>query len=87
MKLDKRSQAIEQLERALPLGSTDPHTMYNVACAYGLLQMKKEALDVLRKAGQAGFSLWDLAARDPDLACIHGEKEFKELIEQGKPAA
>jgi serine/threonine protein kinase/cytochrome c-type biogenesis protein CcmH/NrfG len=81
-KLDRRSDAIQQLEKVLASGSTDPHTIYNAACTYGLLQMKKEALSTLKRAAQAGYSEWDLASRDPDLTCLHEEPEFKGLLKQ-----
>jgi hypothetical protein len=45
--------------------------------------MKEEALTTLKIAAQAGFSEWDLAARDPDLACLREESEFKRLLERG----
>lgn len=80
LKLGRRSEAIQQLEKVLELGSTDPHTIYNVACTYGLLEMQKEALSALNKAANAGFAERDLAARDPDLACLREHPEFKRLI-------
>jgi len=43
--------------------------------------MKKEALTTLKRAAEAGFSEWDLAARDPDLACLREEPEFKPPLE------
>ena len=82
--LGRRNEAIRELEKVLTLGSTDPHTIYNVACTYSLLQMKEEALTTLKRAAEAGFSEWDLAARDPDLACLREEPEFKRMLERGK---
>jgi Flp pilus assembly protein TadD len=79
-RLDRRSEATQELERVLTLGSTDPHTIYNASCTYGLLQMKEEALATLKKAVEAGFSEWDLASRDPDLICLHEEPEFRTLL-------
>jgi len=46
--------------------------------------MKKEALTTLKRVAEAGFSEWDLAARDPDLACLREEPEFKRMLERGK---
>ena len=43
------SDAVREAENVLALGTTDPHTIYNVACTYGLLGMKPEAL--LRRVG------------------------------------
>jgi serine/threonine protein kinase/Flp pilus assembly protein TadD len=83
-KLDRRNEATQELERVLALGSTDPHTIYNVACTYCILQMKKEALSALKRAAQAGYSEWGLASRDPDLTYLHEEPEFKHLLERAE---
>jgi len=80
-KLDRRSEATQELEKVLASGPTDPHTIYNAACVYGHFQMKKEALSTLKRAAQAGYSEWDLASRDPDLTCLHEEPEFRSLLE------
>ena len=42
------------------------------------------ALTTLKRAAEAGFSEWDLAARDPDLACLREEPKFKRILERGK---
>ena len=41
--------------------------------------MKREALDTLKKAWEAGFKDTEWARRDPDLALLHGEPEFERL--------
>jgi serine/threonine protein kinase/Flp pilus assembly protein TadD len=83
-RLSRQSEATRELEKVLALGSTDPHTIYNAACTYGLLQMKEEALTTLKRAAGAGFSEWDLACRDPDLACLREEPEFRHLLDRRK---
>jgi serine/threonine protein kinase/Flp pilus assembly protein TadD len=83
-RLDRQSEATQELGKVLALGSTDPHTIYNVACTYCILQMKKEALNALKRAAEAGYSEWDLASRDPDLTCLHEEPEFKRLLEHAE---
>jgi TolB-like protein/cytochrome c-type biogenesis protein CcmH/NrfG/predicted Ser/Thr protein kinase len=82
--LGRAGDAVREVEKVLTLGTTDPHTIYNVACTYGLLRMKPEALAALRRAVDAGFGEWDLAARDSDLAFLHGEPEFQRLLAEGK---
>jgi non-specific serine/threonine protein kinase len=82
--LGRRNEAIRELEKVLVSGSTDPHTIYNVGCTYSLLNMQEEALIALKRAAEAGFSEWDLAARDSDLACLRDEPEFKRLLGRGK---
>jgi len=83
--LGRPNDSVRELEEVLRLGSTDPHTIYNAACTYGLLQLKKEALSTLKKALEAGFSESDIITRDPDLTCLHDEPEFKRLVGQMKP--
>jgi Flp pilus assembly protein TadD len=82
--LGKPNEAVRELETVLILGSRDPHTIYNVACTYGILQMKQEALGALGKAVDAGYSEWDVAFRDPDLICLHEEAEFTSLLDRMK---
>jgi non-specific serine/threonine protein kinase len=83
-RLGRRNEAIREIEKVPISVSTDPHTIYNVACTYGLLQMKQEALITLKRAAEAGFSEWALAARDSDLACLRDEPEFCSLLEYMK---
>ena len=39
-----------------------------------------EALALLKKAKQSGFSTMEWAARDPDLACLYDDPEFKQVV-------
>ncbi|HEV8524685.1 MAG TPA: protein kinase [Terriglobales bacterium] len=80
----KEADAIRQLETAVTLRPGDSNILYNAACTYGVMQKKPEALALLRKARDAGYSNWDWPARDPDLACLHGDPEFDRLIEEGQ---
>jgi len=83
--LGKQGDAIRELEKAVVLRPNDPNTLYNAACTYGLLGQKSEALAHIKRALQCGYANMDWAARDPDLACLHDEPEFQELIQRGKP--
>jgi serine/threonine protein kinase/tetratricopeptide (TPR) repeat protein len=84
VRFGRESEAIEHLERAVALRPTDPSIHYNAACVYGLLNRSNEALAVLRKATELGYSNWDWIARDTDLACLQGNPEFVRLIEAGR---
>jgi TolB-like protein/cytochrome c-type biogenesis protein CcmH/NrfG len=77
---ERESEAIKELEMSLALRPNDPNIQYNAACAYGIMQRKSEALDLLRKAKQSGYSTMEWAARDPDLTCLHGDPEFIKLV-------
>lgn len=83
-KLGRRDEATSELEKVLASPISDPHTIYNAACTYGVLQMKEEALTTLNRAVEAGYSEWDLATRDPDLTCLREEPAFKRLMDSLK---
>jgi len=83
--LGKRSNASEHLEKAVAMRPNDPNVLYNAACTYGLMQMKNEALMMLAKSAETGFSDFEWASRDPDLASLHDEPEFKRVLEMWKP--
>ena len=72
--------AIRELQKAVTLRPDDTNILYNAACTYGILGKKSEAIAMLRRAKAVGFPNLDWAARDPDLACIHKEPEFLQLV-------
>jgi len=80
----KETEAVRELQIAVALRPKDPTTLYNAACVYGLFERKVEALAMLQKAKEAGFQTLEWAARDPDLACLHGDPEFQRLLGQGE---
>jgi len=75
-----KNDAAQQLEKAVAMRPNDPNTLYNAACTYGLLDMKPEALAMLKRAAETGFSDMEWISRDPDLASLHGDAEFEQLI-------
>src|SRR5271170_3561243 len=83
--LGKRNNASEHLEKAVAMRPNDPNVLYNAACTYGLMQMKNEALMMLAKSAETGFSDFEWASRDPDLASLHDEPEFKRVLDMWKP--
>jgi hypothetical protein len=44
------------------------------------MEKKSEALDMVRRALEAGHADLDWASRDPDLACLRGDQEFDRLV-------
>jgi non-specific serine/threonine protein kinase len=64
---------------AMTLRPNDAMVMYNVACVFGQLGKKPEALDAIKKAWEAGFKDRSWARRDPDLALLHDDTEFQKL--------
>lgn len=78
--LQRGEEAVQHLQVAAALRPNDTNVLYNAACTYGLLQRKREALDTLKQALEAGFGNIDWAARDPDLVCLHNDPEFLALL-------
>ena len=79
----RRTDAVRELEKAVTMRFNDPNVLYNAACAYGIMNMKQETLGMLKKAKAAGYANLDWANYDPDLACVQGDPEFKQLFAAG----
>jgi non-specific serine/threonine protein kinase len=79
-KVARRTDAVRELERAVTMRFNDPNVLYNAACVYGIMSMKKETLEMLKKAKAAGYANMEWANRDPDLACVHDAPEFRQLF-------
>jgi tetratricopeptide (TPR) repeat protein len=73
-------EAVRHVRIAVAMRPSEPNVLYNAACTYGLLQMKKEALDTFRRCLEAGYSNADWCTKDPDLKILHDDPEFKRLI-------
>ena len=76
----RRTDAVRELEKAVTMRFNDPNVLYNAACCYGIMNMKRETMEMLKKAKTAGYANLDWVKRDPDLACVHDEPEFQELF-------
>jgi serine/threonine protein kinase/Flp pilus assembly protein TadD len=76
----RRTDAVRELEKAVTMRFNDPNVLYNAACAYGIMSMKRETLEMLKKAKAAGYANLDWARRDPDLTCVHDEPEFQQMF-------
>ena len=75
----REEDSVRQLQTAVALRPGDSNVLYNAACTYGLMDKKAEALDMLKKAKEAGYSDWPWVARDTDLQCLHGDPDFEAL--------
>ncbi len=80
--LGREVEAVSELQKALALRPKDSNILYNAACTYGVMGNKTEAMNLLKKAEACGYLSFEWAARDPDLACLHDDPEFKQLIEK-----
>jgi serine/threonine protein kinase/Tfp pilus assembly protein PilF len=77
--LGRVEDAIRELNMAITLRANEASILYNAACTYAILKRKREAMETIKKAWDAGFkdSVW--ARRDPDLALLQDEPEFLRL--------
>jgi serine/threonine protein kinase/Flp pilus assembly protein TadD len=82
--LGDRESAAMHVKIAVAMRPGDSGILYNAACAYGILGMKEEALDAFRRCVAAGYSNTDWCTRDPDLAILHNDPEFKRLAERAR---
>src|ERR1700719_865902 len=73
-------ECLRHLQTAVALRPNDGNTLYNAACAYGVLGKKAEALATLKKALAAGYGNLNWASRDTDLDCLHDNAEFRKLV-------
>ena len=77
--LGQDSLAIDYALRCLEV---DPHTYYNVACAYALAGNAEKAVEYLRKAFEDGFVRFYHLSRDVDFDAIRQDPAFQALIEE-----
>ncbi|MGH9580717.1 MAG: TPR end-of-group domain-containing protein, partial [Terriglobales bacterium] len=78
--LGKTEGSIRELQVAVIMRPKDSNILYNAACTFGILQKKDEALDMLKRAKENGYSNFDWVAQDPDLNCLHDHPEFQSLV-------
>jgi len=81
--VERVDDAFRDANLAMALRPNDAMVMYNVACVFGQLGKKPEALEALRKASEAGWKDATWARRDPDLAILHGDPDFDKLYPPG----
>jgi predicted esterase len=62
--------------------AAEPH--YNLACSQARLGKKEDALATLAKAIELGFEDSALIEKDDDLASLHAEPRFRELLAKAK---
>lgn len=77
--LGRVDDSLKELQLALTLRANEASILYNAACTYAMLNRKKEALNTLRAAWEAGFKDSTWARRDPDLAILHDDPEFQKM--------
>ncbi|HYY70542.1 MAG TPA: protein kinase [Terriglobales bacterium] len=77
--MNRVDEAVRETNLAITLRPNEATVLYNAACTFCSMKKKREALEALRKAWEAGFKDPDWARRDPDLELLHGDPEFERL--------
>jgi hypothetical protein len=62
------------------LRPNDSSTLYNAASCYALLENRPLALEILKKAIEAGYSNMEWTSKDPDLLSLYDDPEFLRLV-------
>ena len=73
-------RAMEWAERSLGIDGDNPDTLYNLACSYALMGESGRALECLKRANLRGMAIAEWAENDSDLASLHGDPRFQELM-------
>ncbi|MFN2385241.1 MAG: M56 family metallopeptidase [Thermoanaerobaculia bacterium] len=71
--------AVPAFQKALDLGHRRATSMYNLACAYALLDQKDPAFDWLFRAIEAGAGK-GMVRSDPDLDNLRGHPRYREAL-------
>ena len=79
--LRRRERALELCARALLIEPGAPGTLYNVACAYALLDENDKALDLVEKWVETGAG-GNWIREDPDFRKLKGTPRFTALLER-----
>ncbi len=74
------ARLVPTLTVAVRLKPAAPLVLYNLACAHARCGSKGAALDTLARAVDAGFHNLEQIEADPDLAGLHGKREYKALV-------
>ena len=84
METGREDEGLKWCERALAVDPNDPATLYNVACIYAGHKRRDQALTLLEKALDNGFSQKDWIEHDSDLDPLRNEPRFKALLQRMK---
>ncbi len=78
----KYAQARNAWQKSLQLNPEQPGVHYNLACAETMLGNSTGALRHLDQALRQGYHDYTSVAENPDLASLHNEPAFQEMLRQ-----
>jgi len=76
----EHARAIEAFEHARQLGYSKPTSIYNIACAYAMLDQRELAFEWLDRAVDAGFDLHGSINGDRDLDNLRPDPRFERFL-------
>jgi serine/threonine protein kinase/Flp pilus assembly protein TadD len=79
--LGETERGLEWAARAVEIDSSDPTSLYNVACTYATANRLDEAIDYLERAVAAGFASREWLVNDGDFEPIRQHPRYLALIE------
>jgi adenylate cyclase len=79
-RIGQRERALAYIDRVLRLRPDEFATAYNVACAYGVLEMREEALDSLDRAVRSGRGDLGWIEHDPDFDGLRDDPRFDAIV-------
>jgi len=82
MLLGRLEESRQFSERAIALRPDDGATHYNAACCADIAKDYQRSLDLLERAAELGYGNIDWMLNDEDLAPMHGEARFRQLVER-----
>jgi tetratricopeptide (TPR) repeat protein len=78
--LGQQDEAVQHIKIAMAMRPTDANILYNAACAYGVMRMKRESLEAFGRCVRAGYHNAGWATKDPDLEILQDDPEFLKLV-------
>jgi len=76
----EHARAIDAFEHARQLGYSKPTAIYNIACAYAMLDQRELAFEWLDRAVDAGFDLHGSNNGDRDLDNLRPDPRFERFL-------
>ena len=81
---DRVDEAKREADMAMILRPDDSMILYNTACVFSAMNNAADALIAIRKAWESGYRDATWTRQDPDLALLHGDREFERLYPPAK---
>ena len=80
-KRGQKEKALKIVQKLKELAPTDGLVMYNCACTFAVMSVKKDALELLDTALAKGYkNILSWVAQDRDFDPIRDDEDFKKLI-------